>query len=336
MAVMKRQLASAHAEASKASAQAAAAQRSVDNAVQTLRGELASLRKVVEQRHQPDERPHSANTSAPAASMTRLAGVSYATDDLGQSAVQSSIAEVQQQLARLTQEVAQLLGREARQAAYTSTAAASVVGSLQQQVCAAQQCALCPTVLPHAGSGHAWLSVIGTGEPPSGAVFRILQLAVVRQDQQLMVGEMQRWKALLGSFAALAGGPGRAAPGAGGSEPASELASGWQPVSPAELMMEASNAPAPRGTMEGESVQRSGVLDPLHAPAPGHRCARQLQCSVITLQHHIWTEALYSLMTGQGFLPTMAQQLSDRLAGVRSGSPCAQGRGRCTCAAGVA
>ncbi len=104
-----------------------------------------------------------------------------------------------------------------------------------------------------------------------------MQLAVVRQDQQLMVGEMQRWKALLGSFAALAGGSGRAPPGAGGSEPASELASGWQPVSPAELMMEASNAPAPRGTMEGESVQRSSVADPLHAPAPDYRRVGSLQ-----------------------------------------------------------
>ena len=104
----------------------------------------------------------------------------------------------------------------------------------------------------------------------------LLQLAVVRQDQQLMVGEMRRWKALLGSFAALAGGSGRAPLGPGGSDPASELASGWQPVSPAELMMEASNAPALRGTMEGESVQRSGIPDPPHAVIRDHRRAAEV------------------------------------------------------------
>ena len=101
----------------------------------------------------------------------------------------------------------------------------------------------------------------------------MLQLAVMRQDQQLMVGEMQRWKSFLGSFAALAGGPGRAPAGPAASEPASELASGWQPISPAELMMEASNAPALRGATEGESVQRSGVLNVQQAGDPAERHA---------------------------------------------------------------
>jgi phage shock protein A len=138
MAVMKRQLASAQAEASKASAQAAAAQRSVDDAVQTLTGELASLRRLVEQRENRDEQPHAANTSAPAASVTRLAGVPDGAGDRGQSALQSRIADVQQQVVKLAQEVAQLQGREARHAGDTNMADASVVGSLQQQVCAAQ------------------------------------------------------------------------------------------------------------------------------------------------------------------------------------------------------
>ncbi len=241
MAVMKKQLASAQAEAGKASAQAAAAQRSIDKAVKTLGSEMGALRRMIEERA----------TRPPIADATASAEPTAAPDGAEASqvsALQSSVSEAQQQLARLAQQVAVLeAAREARQAAEAGAADAPAVRSLQQQVCRLA----CSSPYMFHGMDHCKLN-----RRPC-----VLQLAVMRQDQQLMVGEMQRWKSFLGSFAALAGGSGRAAAGPAASEPASELASGWQPVSPAELMMEASNAPALRGTTEGESVQRSGVLD---------------------------------------------------------------------------
>ena len=252
MAVMKKQLASAQAEAGKASAQAAAAQRSIDKAVKTLGSEMGALRRMVEER---DTRPPIAVTMASA----EPTAAPNAADARQVTALQSSVSEVQQQLTRLAQQVAVLeAAREARQAAGAG-ADAPAVRSLQQQVCRLA----CFT-------WHVFHPVV-CGK----LICRpcVLQLAVMRQDQQLMVGEMQRWKSFLGSFAALAGGSGRVAAGPAASEPASELASGWQPVSPAELMMEASNAPALRGATEGESVQRSGVLDMQQAEAPLDRHA---------------------------------------------------------------
>ena len=88
-----------------------------------------------------------------------------------------------------------------------------------------------------------------------------------------MVNEMQRWKTLLGSFAAPAGSGAPQTAVRAGAAPPSELGSGWQPVSPTELMMEASNAPLGAGAQPPAEAQQEGESQGLRSSAPGARAS---------------------------------------------------------------
>lgn len=88
-----------------------------------------------------------------------------------------------------------------------------------------------------------------------------------------MVSEMQRWKSLLGSFAALAGSGAPQTGARAGAAPSSELGSGWQPVSPTELMMEASNAPLGAEAQPPAEAQQEGESQGLRSSAPGARAS---------------------------------------------------------------